>query len=79
MKAELKETKEKIKDYRLKLDDKIKTILAKRAYSQEQLAEKMNINRSTLSIIENKKFGIKVDHLVRLSIFLDFELKVIEI
>ena len=38
----------------------------------------MKINRSTISKIENGKFGITVDYLVRFSIHLDFEFKVIE-
>ena len=78
MKAELNETEEQIKDYRLKLGDKIRIVREKRGYSQEQLAEKMDINRSTISKIENGKFGITVDYLVRFSIFLDYEFKVIE-
>ena len=78
MKKELSVTEEQIKDYRLKLGDKIKTVREKRGYSQEQLAEKMEINRSTISKIENGKFGITVDYLVRFSIFLDYEFKVIE-
>ena len=78
MKAELKETEEHIKDYRLKLGDKIRIVREKRGYSQEQLAEKMDINRSTISKIENGKFGITVDYLVRFSIFLDYEFKVVE-
>jgi transcriptional regulator with XRE-family HTH domain len=78
MKAELKGTEEQIKDYRLKLGDKIRIIREKRGYSQEQLAEKMDINRSTISKIENGKFSITVDYLVRFSIFLDYEFKVIE-
>ena len=67
-----------ILEYRLKVGEKIKNIREKRGYSQEQLAEKMNINRNTISKIENGKFGITVDYLVRFSIFLDFEFKVIE-
>lgn len=78
MKAELKETEEQIKDYRLKLGDKIRIVREKRGYSQEQSVEKMDINRSTISKIENGKFGITVDYLVRFSIFLDYEFKVIE-
>ena len=79
MKAELSATEEQIKDYRLKLGDKIRIVREKRGYSQEQLAEKMDINRSTISKIENGKFGITVDYLVRFSFFLDYEFKVIEI
>lgn len=78
MEAELSATEEQIKDYRLKLGDKIRIVREKRGYSQEQLAEKMSINRSTISKIENGKFGITVDYLVRFSIFLDYEFKVIE-
>lgn len=78
MKKELSVTEEQIKDYRLKLGEKIKTVREKRGYSQEQLAEKMEINRSTISKIENGKFGITVDYLIRYSIFLDYEFKVIE-
>lgn len=38
----------------------------------------MNISRSTISKIENGKFGITVDYLVRFSIFLDYKFKVID-
>jgi transcriptional regulator with XRE-family HTH domain len=78
MQAVLSATEEQIKDYRLKLGDKIRMVREKRGYSQEQLAEKMDINRSTISKIENGKFRITVDYLVRFSIFLDYEFKVVE-
>lgn len=78
MNAELTSTENQIKDYRLILGDKIRIVREQRGYSQEQLAEIMNINRSTISKIENGKFGITVDYLVRFSIFLDYEFKVIE-
>jgi transcriptional regulator with XRE-family HTH domain len=78
MNAELTATENQIKDYRLKLGDKIRIVREKRGYSQEQLAELMNINRSTISKIENGKFSITVDYLVRFSIFLDYEFKVVE-
>ncbi len=78
MNAELTATVNQIKDYRLKLGDKIRIVREQRGYSQEQLAELMNINRSTISKIENGKFSITVDYLVRFSIFLDYEFKVVE-
>jgi transcriptional regulator with XRE-family HTH domain len=78
MKAELAATKRQIIIYRLKLCEKIRIVREKRGYSQEQLAEMMNINRSTISKIENGKFSITVDYLVRFSIFLDYEFKVLE-
>jgi len=78
MNAEITATENQIKDYRLKLGEKIKIVREKRGYSQEQLAEIMNINRSTISKIENGKFSITVDYLVRFSLFLDYEFKVVE-
>lgn len=78
MNAKLTATENQIKDYRLKLGDKIRIVREQRGYSQEQLAELMNINRSTISKIENGKFSITVDYLVRFSIFLDYEFKVVE-
>jgi transcriptional regulator with XRE-family HTH domain len=67
-----------IKDYRFILGDKIRQVREQRGYSQEQLAEMMDTNRSTISKIENGKFSITIDYLVRFSIFLDYEFKVIE-
>ena len=78
MKSELTETEDLIKDYRIKLGDKIRIVREKKGYSQEQLAEKMKISRSTISKIENGKFGITVDYLVRFSIFLYYKFKVID-
>lgn len=78
MNSILTATENQIKDYRIKLGDKIRIVREKRGYSQEQLAELMNINRSTISKIENGKFSITVDYLVRFSIYLDYEFKVVE-
>lgn len=78
MNVDLTATEKQIKDYRLKLGERIRIVREQRGYSQEQLAELMEINRSTISKIENGKFGITVDYLVRFSIFLDYEFKVIE-
>ena len=78
MNAKLTATENQIKDYRLKLGDKIRIVREQRGYSQEQLAQLMNINHSTISKIENGKFSITVDYLVRFSIFLDYEFKVVE-
>lgn len=78
MNAILTATENQIKDYRLKLGSKIRIIREERGYSQEQLAEIMNVNRTTISKIENGKFSITIDYLVRFSIFLDYEFKVVE-
>jgi transcriptional regulator with XRE-family HTH domain len=78
MPSELTATDTFIKDYRFKLGDRIRQVREQRGYSQEQLAELMNVNRTTISKIENGKFSITVDYLVRFSIFLEYEFKVIE-
>jgi transcriptional regulator with XRE-family HTH domain len=78
MPTDFSASESQIKDYRLKLGDKIRQVREERGYSQEQLADLMDINRSTISKIENGKFSITVDYLVRFSIFLDYEFKVIE-
>jgi transcriptional regulator with XRE-family HTH domain len=67
-----------VKDCRFKVGDKIRQVREQRGYSQEQLAELMNTNRSTISKIENGKFSITIDYLIRFSIFLDYEFKVVE-
>ena len=50
MNAELTVTENQIKDYRLIIGDKIRLIREKRGYSQEQLAELMQINLSLIHI-----------------------------
>lgn len=68
------ENKEKfIKDYRIKIGKAIKNIREKKGYSQDELAEIMNLNSSTISKIEHGKFNLSIDYLSQLSWFLDFE------
>jgi transcriptional regulator with XRE-family HTH domain len=38
----------------------------------------MKVNRSTISKIENGKFSITVDYLIRFSLALNYEFKVVE-
>lgn len=78
MNVEFRVGEDQIKDYRIKLGEKIRIIREQRGYSQEKLAELMSINRSTISKIENGKFSITVDYLVRFSIYLNYEFKVVE-
>lgn len=71
-------TEEQVKDHRMALGNRIRQVREQRGYSQEQLADMMNINRSTISKIENGRFSITVDYLVRFSMFLEHEFRVIE-
>lgn len=62
-----------IRDYRLKIAGEIKAIREKRGYSQDDLAEIMGVNRTTISKIENGKFSFSIDYLAKFSLFLDFD------
>ena len=65
-------------DCRLKMGQKIREIREKRGYSQDELAEIMEVNRSTISKIENGKFSFSIDYLSKFSFFLNFELTIID-
>lgn len=62
-----------ILDYRLKIGDAIKKMREKRGYSQEDLAIKMNITKSTIAKIENGKFSFDIDYLSKFSQILNFD------
>jgi transcriptional regulator with XRE-family HTH domain len=67
-----------IQENRLKIGDSIREIREKRGYSQDELAEIMEVNRSTISKVENGKFSFSIDHLSKFSWFLEFDFKIIE-
>lgn len=62
------------KAFRLKVGKYIKSFRELKGYSQHDLAKLMNVNRSTISKIENGKFSVSIDYLERLSEFLGFDL-----
>ncbi len=78
MKEPLNTQEKFIKDYRLKIGGAIRIIREKRGYSQDELAEIMKVNRSTISKIENGKFSFSIDYLSKFSWCLDFELQLKE-
>ncbi len=78
MNSKLPEIAIQIKEYRVKLGDKIKVAREKKGYSTADLAEIMKIKPSTISNIEKGKFSITVDYLVHFSILLDCEFIVAE-
>lgn len=63
-----------LNDSRLKTDRSIWEIRENRGLRQEQLADKMNISRSTISKIESGKFNCSIDYLSKFASFLDFEI-----
>ncbi|OXA93876.1 hypothetical protein B0A66_06075 [Flavobacterium hercynium] len=65
-------------DCRLRIGDTIREIREKKGYSQEQLAEIMNVSRTTISKIENGKFNFSIDYLSKFSWFLDFNTAILK-
>lgn len=65
-----------LQECRLKVGKSIKEIREKKGYNQEQLAEIMQISRSTISKIENGKFNCSIDYISKFSWFLGFEIKI---
>jgi DNA-binding XRE family transcriptional regulator len=67
-----------IQENRLKIGDTIRELREKRGYSQDELADIMKVNRSTISKVENGKFSFSIDHLYKFSWFLEFEFMVVD-
>jgi transcriptional regulator with XRE-family HTH domain len=67
-----------IKNYRLKIGGTIRELREKRGYSQDELAEIMKVNRSTISKVENGKFSFSIDYLSKFSFVLDFDVTLID-
>ena len=78
MKAAVTDLDDLKMEFRLKVGEAIKKTREKRGHSQDELAELMNINRSTISKIENGKFNLSLDYLSKFSWFLDFEFQLKE-
>lgn len=71
----IEKTKEtEIMESRKKIGGALRNIREKRGLSQEQLADKMNISRSTISKIESGKFNCSIDYLSKFALFLNFEI-----
>jgi len=63
---------------RLEIGKALRLIREKRGYSQDHLADLMNVSRSTISKIENGKFSISIDYLSKLSIYLNFNFSLVD-
>ncbi len=64
-------------DCRLRIGETIREIREKKGYNQEQLADIMNVSRTTISKIENGKFNFSIDYLSKFSWFLDFNISIL--
>lgn len=63
-----------VHDCRIKMGESIREIREKKGYNQEQLAEIMQVSRTTISKIENGKFNCSMDYLSKFAYHLGFEL-----
>jgi transcriptional regulator with XRE-family HTH domain len=52
----------------------LKKLREEKGYSQQELAARMGISRSTISKIENGQFNLSVDYLEKFSYHLGFEM-----
>ena len=64
-------------DCRLRIGETLREIREKKGYNQEQLADIMNVSRTTISKIENGKFNFSIDYLSKFSWFLDFNISIL--
>lgn len=63
----MQETSSKERDFRVKIGQNLKTIRESKGLSQEELAAIIDITRTTISKVENGKFGFSVDLLGKYS------------
>ncbi|MBS1574491.1 MAG: helix-turn-helix transcriptional regulator [Bacteroidetes bacterium] len=67
-----------IQENREVIGKQIRTFREKKGFSQDELAEIMEVNRSTISKVETGKFAITIDYLVKFAWYLDFNISVLE-
>ena len=67
-----------IQEHRESIGRDIRAFREKRGYSQDELAEIMEVHRSTISKVETGKFAISIDYIVKFAWYLDFDISVIE-
>lgn len=67
-----------IQENREVIGRQIRAFREKKEYSQDELAEIMEVNRSTISKVETGKFAITIDYLVKFAWYLDFNISVLE-
>lgn len=71
-------TEQYIQENREAIGKQIRTFRENKGISQDELAEIMEVNSSTISKVENGKFAITIDYLVKFAWYLDFNILVLE-
>jgi len=67
-----------VSQHRNSVARQIREFRERKGYSQDVLAEIMGVSRSTISKIENGRFGFSIDYLSKLSIHLNFNFSLVE-
>jgi transcriptional regulator with XRE-family HTH domain len=78
MNKKSKPSEEYIQEHREIIGKQIRTFREKKGFSQDELAEIMEVNRSTISKVETGKFSITIDYLEKFAWYLDFNISVME-
>lgn len=71
-------TEQYIQENREVIGKQIRAFREGKGFSQDELAEIMEVNRSTISKVETGKFAITIDYLVKFAWYLDFNISVLE-
>ncbi len=70
-------TEQYIQVLRETIGSHIRAFREKKGYTQDELSEIMEVNRSTISKVETGKFAITIDYLVKFAWYLDFDISVL--
>ena len=78
MNKQSRPTEQYIQENREAVGREIRAFREKKGFSQDELSEIMEVNRSTISKVETGKFAITIDYLVKFAWYLDFDISVLE-
>ena len=78
MNKQSRPTEQYIQENREAIGKQIRTFREKKGFSQDELSEIMEVNRSTISKVETGKFAITIDYLVKFAWYLNFDISVLE-
>lgn len=78
MNKQSRPTEQYIQENREVIGKQIRAFREKKGFSQDELAEIMEVNRSTISKVETGKFAITIDYLVKFAWYLDFTISLQE-
>ena len=78
MNKQSKPPEQYIQENREAIGKQIRAFREKKGFSQDELSEIMEVNRSTISKVETGKFAITIDYLVKFAWYLDFDISVLE-